>query len=386
MHHFAKQKWILAASFFAVSCLLGSPQAFSQQTSAQGSSDNREADRSESDERRETVETPLLVSDSNTGYIDNAIIGTQFRVRVDGGYGVDSPDRAEFFYGACGCARDVPNPPAQTLPPGGDVLNPNAPGPSGTVIPDMILFSPLIETELDYQELRFDFEYALRRNFSLFAEVPVRFVDGKILGSNSGLGDVRAGFKWGLLDDPQHHLTFQLRGYFPTGDAKDGLGTDHASIEPGLLYFGRLNEGWTMAAELRYWIPIDGTSGRGTNLGGTNPDNEDYDGEVLRYGLGFGYDFQLASGNSVTPVLELVGWSVLGGLALSSSNGQPVGTLDPGFGYRQVDGENIVNLKFGLRFGFREQRSLYVGYGTALTDDVWYDDVVRVEYRAGYGR
>ena len=88
----------------------------------------------------------------------------------------------------------------------------------------------------------------------------------------------------------------------------------------------------------------------------------------------------------VTPVVEVVGWSVLGGLALSSADGTPFGTTFPGFGYREVDSEIITNLKFGLRFGFANKRSLYVGYGTALSDDVWYDDVIRVEYRAGYGR
>lgn len=374
---------IMLANILFVLCLLGTEQAFSQQSSAQSSAGDREAntaDRRDSDEQAETDDIPTFVSDSNTGYIDNAIIGTRFRVRIDGGFGIDSPDRAEFFYGACGCARIVPDPPSQVPNANGDVLNPDAPGPTGTVIPDLILLSPLIETELDYQEIRLDFEYALSRKFSLFAEVPVRFVDGKVLGSSSGLGDVRAGFKWGLLNNPNHHLTFQLRGYFPTGESEDALGTDHASVEPGLLYFGRLNERWTMAAELRYLAPIDGTSGRGTGF------SEDYAGDVLRYGLGFGYDFRLASGTTVTPVVEVVGWSVLGGLAISSADGTPFGTTFPGFGYREVDGDNITNLKLGLRFGFGEKHSLYVGYGTALTDDVWYDDVVRVEYRSSYGR
>jgi len=383
VYYFAKQQLVFLVSVFFVWCLLGFEQTYGQQASPQSSTADQEAetaDRSDSEEQRETDEMPVFVSDSNTGYIDNAIIGTQFRVRADGGFGSNAPDRAEFFYGACGCARDVPNPPANVPNANGDVLNPDAPGPSGTIIPGAILTSPLIETELDYQELRFDYEYAFRRNFSLFVEVPLRFIDGDVLGSQSGLGDVRAGFKWGLLDNPQHQLTFQLRGYFPTGDAEEGLGTDHASIEPGLLYFGRLNERWTMAAELRYLAPIDGTTGRGTGF------SEDYAGDVLRYGLGFGYDFELASGTRVTPVVELVGWSVLGGLALSSADGTPFGTTFPGFGYRETDGENIANLKFGLRFAFRGRRSLYVGYGAALTDDVWYDDVVRIEFRSAYGR
>lgn len=380
MHQPSKITMKMLASLLCTSWLIAAEPAISQDSSAQGQSDKKSAQQADSEEERESVDTPVFVSDSNTGYIDNALIGTRFRVRADAGFGVAWPDRAEFFYGACGCARIVPNPPANTPNPNGDVLNPDAPGPTGTVIPGAILTSPLIETDLDYQEIRFDFEYALNDRFSLFAEVPWRSTDGATLGSESGLGDIRAGFKWGLLNDSRNQLTFQLRGYFPTGAADKGLGTDHASIEPGLLYFGQLNERWTMAAELRYWVPVDGTSGRGTGF------SEDYSGDVIRYGLGFGYDIPLASGTVVTPVVEVVGWSVLGGLALSSADGTPFGTTFPGFGYREVDGDNIANLKFGLRFGFNNKNSLYVGYGAALTDDVWYDDVIRVEFRSSWGR
>ena len=380
MHQPSKITMKMLAGLCSISFLIAAKPAVSQESSAQGQSDRTSGQQAESEEERESVATPVFISDSNTGYIDNALIGTRFRVRADAGFGIDSPDRAEFFYGACGCARVVPNPPANTPNPNGDVLNPNAPGPVGTVIPGAILTSPLIETDLDYQELRFDFEYAINDRFSLFAEVPWRSTDGATLGGESGLGDIRAGFKWGLLNDAQNQVTFQLRGYFPTGAADKGLGTDHASIEPGLLYFGQLNERWTMAAELRYWAPIDGTSGRGTGF------SEDYAGDVIRYGLGFGYDIPLVSGTVVTPVVEVVGWSVLGGLALSSADGTPFGTTFPGFGYREVDGENIANLKFGLRFAFSNKNSLYVGYGAALTDDHWYDDVVRVEFRSSWDR
>ena len=378
MFNVSKRFAVSFASVFTAISLGGYSEVLAQQeSSTRQQAESRE--RSDADERRDADEMPILVSDSNTGYIDNAIIGTRFRVRVDGGWGIDAADRAEFFYGACGCARVVPNPPANEPNPEGEVLNPNAPGPTGTWTPGAILTSPLIETDLDYQEIRLDFEYAFRSNFSLFAELPYRSIDGEILPSYSGIADIRAGFKWGLLNNPAHHLTLQVRGYFPTGDARKGLGTDHASVEPGLLYFGQLNDNWTMAAELRYWSPIDGTSGRGTGF------SEDYAGDVLRYGVGFGYDYHTASGNTITPVVELVGWSVLGGLMLSSADGTPLGTTVPGHGYREVDGDNIVNLKFGLRFGMGEKRSIFVGYGTALTDDVWYDDIVRLEFRHDWG-
>ena len=119
-----------------------------QPTLAQQNSRDSASERRTAEEELETEDMPVFVSDSNTGYIDNAIIGTFFRVRFDAGFEVDSPDRSEFFYGACGCARDVPNPPDNVPNANGDVLNPNAPGPSGVVIPGAILTSPLIETQL----------------------------------------------------------------------------------------------------------------------------------------------------------------------------------------------------------------------------------------------
>ena len=68
------------------------------------------------------------------------------------------------------------------------------------------------------------------------------------------------------------------------------------------------------------------------------------------------------------PVVELVGWHVISGY-------ESVG-LD-------ASGTNIVNLKVGGRVNFSDG-SVYVGYGHALTDKVWYDDIVRFEYRYSF--
>ena len=46
-------------------------------------------------------------------------------------------------------------------------------------------------------------------------------------------------------------------------------------------------------------------------------------------------------------------------------------------------GTNIVNLKLGARFVV-DKGSFYAGWGHALTDDVWYGDIVRVEYRYSF--
>ena len=48
-----------------------------------------------------------------------------------------------------------------------------------------------------------------------------------------------------------------------------------------------------------------------------------------------------------------------------------------------ASGVNIVNLKIGGRVSF-DSGSLYFGYGHALTDAVWYDNIVRLEYRYSF--
>jgi len=307
----------------------------------------------------------MFVSDSNTGYIDNAVIHTRAQLRYDNGSDMTAPDRAEFFYGACGCARDI-----SSLNPN---ANPNAPGPSGRVIPGDLVNSKLIETSLDYQQLRLDYEHAFSKQFSVFAELPLLSIDGEVLGSQEGLADMHLGLKWGLLDDRQHNLTFQFKAYLPTGDSEEGLGTDHYSVEPGLLYFGRLGGSWTAAAELRYLMPIDGTSGQGTGFEG-----EDYSGDVLRTGIGVGYDFHLSDMTRITPVLELVSWKVLGGLKLQSPSGTPATAA-----YSKAD-DTITNVKLGLRATMGKMHSVYLGYGTSVSDADWYEDIVRLEYRRSY--
>ena len=41
----------------------------------------------------------------------------------------------------------------------------------------------------------------------------------------------------------------------------------------------------------------------------------------------------------------------------------------------------IINVKAGIRFGVREADAIFVGFGEALTSDVWYERVLRAEYR-----
>lgn len=285
---------------------------------------------------------------SNVGYVDNAIVGTQLQLRYDNAMGADAPDRAEFIYAKCGCF-------------GGD-----ATGPIGGSPPRVI------EYDLSYQDITLDGEFAFHERFSAFAELPFRLARGEVLSNAEGIGDIMAGFKLALVATEDRYLTLQLRSYLPTGKAEDGLGTDHLSLEPGILFHEGSGDRFKAEAELRLWIPVDGASNENTGI--TTSDN--YYGNVLRYGVGLGYDVSPEAQVRFTPVVELVGWRILSGIGAWSPDGTPTNLV-----VEDAGGTNIFNLKVGGRFGIRESDAIYVGWGTALTDEHWYDNILRVEYR-----
>lgn len=291
---------------------------------------------------------PVSTSDSNVGYIDNAVPATQFRLRFDAAFDNPVPDRAEFFYGEDG------------------------PGGLGA------------ETGVDYQDISAYFELALKDPFSIFVELGPRFIDPEQNFNTGGLADLNTGFKLALCSDCHQVLSFQFRIYAPSGDADSGLGTGHLSYEPGLLYFRRLSDRMVLEGEFRSWIPVKITEFNG----------EDFAGDILRYGLGLGYDLYQSfpcrdcscdcgqcsqcaacatTGSRLTSVVEVVGWSVLDGLGSFSDDGINRER-------RSVAGDTIVNIKLGLRWTSGDH-SMYVGYGRGLSGDVWYDDIVRLEYR-----
>jgi hypothetical protein len=278
----------------------------------------------------------------DVGYIDDAIPRTMFRLRFDAQYDNNRPDRAEFFYGKCGCFRQS-----------GD---PKAPGP------------PQVETSIDTQDLSAYLEVAVGNRASGFVEVPWRFLNPEQNLNANGIGDMNFGGKFAIIAQQDTYFTFQFRTYLPTGDALKGLGNDHVSFEPALLLYQRLGERLAVQAELRDWIPVDGT---------------DFAGNVLRYGFGASYLAFNRTNFRVMPSAEVVGWSVLSGKELAlASVGVPAVTHD-------AEGDTIINAKVGVRFGFGalEERGLlsasdlYIGYGRCLTGEFWYKDIMRIEYR-----
>jgi len=287
---------------------------------------------------------------SMVGYIESALVDTRVRVRFDGGKGIDVPDRAEFFYAKCGCYRDLHGDPA---------FDPDAPGPGPGIVSDM-----------NYQQLYGMVEFAAGRRVSVFAELPLRwvkpqeFVPGTGEFSNtSGLGDINAGVKIALSEADTHAVTLQVKGFFPSGDALKGLGTDHISVEPAVLYYQQAGERVAVESQFGVWLPIDGSNG-------VPVDNETkFAGKVFFYGFGPSVVVYQNDALRLAPVVEFIGWRVLDGFQTPPA---------------EAAGTNIVNLKIGGRIEGRGGNSFYFGWGKALTTAKWYDTMLRIEYRASF--
>jgi Putative MetA-pathway of phenol degradation len=311
---------------------------------------------------------------SMVGYIDDAIVKSQVRIRFDAGFHDNAPDRAEYFYAQCSCNG--------TGAPG-----PNFPGAS---------------TNINFQQLYFQAEYAPLSRFSVFTEVPFRWIEPQphsfllnsydpnppqseipSLRTNSGISDVRVGIKLAVVASSNHWLTLQLKAYFPSGDGSRGLGTDHYAVEPSLLYYQRLSQRWAVESQIGDWHPIDGSMG---SVVGSHA-LTGFAGDVFLYGVGPSY--QLIDGEHIkfAPVVELFGWHVLGGLQTISpfpSLNCAIGSVMYGGCSHDASGANIINLKVGARTSIGTRNSFYVGFGQALTHDDWYKHMVRLEYRFAF--
>jgi hypothetical protein len=288
---------------------------------------------------------------SMVGYIGNATIESGVRIRFDAGFGTSTPDRAEFFYGKCGCYRGLV---------GNAAFDPNAAGPG-----------PGVLTNLNFQQLYVLGEYAAMDRVSFFGELPVRFLQPDTFapgtgsfGSSSGISDLRLGVKAGLVSTAMVQLTGSLQYSAQTGDALKGLGTGHGSVEPVLLFQGHPTDRVGLEAQFGDIIPIGGSAG--VPISST----QKFAGNVLYYGIGPSFEVARKGQMAVVPIVELVGWHIINGFQTAA-----VG---------DASGINIVNAKVGTRILFNDRSSVYVGYGHALTTEHWYNNILRLEYRTGF--
>jgi len=134
-------------------------------------------------------------------------------------------------------------------------------------------------------------------------------------------------------------------------------------IEPGILFQSQRDERTTLFGEFKVNVPLEEVTDPAMGI------TEDFAGTVLRYGVGVGYDLYNDSccDRRLTSVAEFVGWSVMGGQKTRQA-GPPYDAED-----------TIVMINAGGRWTQGDQ-TFYAGYGVALTDQVWYENLFRADY------
>lgn len=266
---------------------------------------------------------------SCVSFIDSALPRNTVRLRFDNVQRFKRPTLAEY------------------LQPKGGL--PGTPGP------------PLPETNVDYMDLSTYLEYAPDTWFSVFVETPFRWVNPDLNQNTSGEGDMNLGFKMGIFTEERFFTAFQLRAFLPTA-RNSALGTRHVSLEPAILASFRIADRFQLEGEVRYW----------TSLGGT-----DFAGDILRYGLGLSYGHPGGNVIWLSPVVEVVGWTIQSGKALAVGPGGFLGIED-------ASGQTIINAQAGLRIGLGHSADIYAGYSRAITGPTWYRDLMRIEFRLLY--
>jgi len=287
---------------------------------------------------------PRQIDPSMVGYIDDGAVGNEVRIRFDAGFNSPRPDRAEYFY-------------------------------AGSALPDSS--TTAVQRTLNFQQLYLSGEYAPFKTLSAFVMVPFRWIEpffinapGKSpdLFSGGGICDLQAGVKYAAIRTDETHVTLQLKADFPSGNGVKGFGTNHYIVEPMVLLYRKLSDRTAFEGEAGDSHPIGGTYF-------TKPPAapQKWSADVAMYGLGPSYRLIDRDRYSFAPVLELVAWHVFGGLQTGANSV-----------VQSASGINVFNAKLGGRVSFHNGSSIYAGYGRAISSDIWYRNLFRVEYRRAF--
>lgn len=266
--------------------------------------------------------------------LDSAQPVSVIRLRFDSAYDLEKPDRAEFFW-----ARTV-----------------DGKGPE------------FAERSVDYQDFNFYMETALGDGaLAVFTEIPIRVLEPSVNDNTTGLSDIVVGTKTVLMDRDEFQITMYMKTFIPSGLDSRGLGTGHTSMEPGVLGRWQLDEHTWLHGQLGYWFPIAGDA--------------EFSGEIIHYGIGLSHllwEWNTDSKScykAVISTLEFVGWSVMDGL--ETNPGSTVAAPD----ISEPDPAGIFNIQPGVRILCGQNKDFGVSAAIAVTNEHWYDQLFRFEFR-----
>ena len=249
------------------------------------------------------------------------------RLRMDSAFGMQTPDRAEYFWAKIGTGPKLP------------------------------------ERSVNYQDLRLVSETGGRK-FSVTTSLPLRLIEPSVNPNGSGLSNISIAPKFLLVDGQNWQVSQIFRTYLPTGSESRGTSNGHVSLEPGLLLRYKWNDRMYFHGQVKYWIPIGGDS--------------NFQGSVLNHSYAVSRVLYDSDALAVIPTLELGAWSVLDGSKTLSN-----GTVVP------VHGDTFFQFQPGARFvlgpaGDLGLFELGIGAGFNIGPPGWYDALARVELRWSY--
>ncbi len=95
---------------------------------------------------------------------------------------------------------------------------------------------------------------------SFFVEIPYRELNPLFSPTQAGFSDINFGLKSLFFDTELLQIAFQFRTYTPSGNAFNGLGTGHFSLDPSLMASLKLCPETFLQSQLGQWIPLGGTA------------------------------------------------------------------------------------------------------------------------------
>jgi hypothetical protein len=270
---------------------------------------------------------PRWIPTANAAFfVDSPRPVTHTRLRYDGLFNINRPDRAEYFM-------------PQIAP--GDHIN-----------------------RAHFHEFHLYTEIAPTPGFGFFINLPWRSTsfdpegDPATPNDGSGFGDMFLGTKSVLLDCELLLLTFQFTAFLPTGSpAAAGVGTGHVSLEPALLGALKLTPDSYLQFSTALWIPLGG----GDVAGNVLHNRVSYNQILYR----FLPDVQLIG------TLEMINYNVING-------GYTV------FGVPVIDRTSHLNVGPGLRLNICDRIDFGAAAHFSLTGDDFIGEAVRAEFRWRY--
>lgn len=282
-------------------------------------------------------------------FVDAPRPKTQTRLRADWGLNFQFPDRSEYFW-----ARE-----------GVDQVN-----TSGEPVPALGKGPGFAERRIHYRQFNYYLEGATGK-VGAFVEIPYRSVDPEDPANRgaSGFADMNVGTKSLLIDCELLQLAFQFRTYIPIGQAGKGLGTQHVSLEPSLLWALKLAPDTYLQAQTAYWIPIAG--------------DQFYAGDIFHYHLSLNQVlYRFLPDVLLIGTFEVSGWSVLDGAftdpdTLLPDPDDPATLLPVAKNARG----HLMSIGPGLRLDICEKVDIGVGTAFAVTEHHFAEQLYRLEIR-----